>query len=83
MRCRQWRAADYGFLTLGDEDYPAQLREIHEMPPVLFHKGTLVPNEVGVSVVGSRQATNHGLDIETLHEPYDAMRCPVTGDACP
>ncbi|MFC4854331.1 DNA-processing protein DprA [Actinophytocola glycyrrhizae] len=59
----RWRAADFGFLTFGDDDYPVQLREIHEMPPVLFHRGTLVPNEVGVSVVGSRQATTRGLDI--------------------
>ncbi|MGB3443565.1 MAG: DNA-processing protein DprA [Actinophytocola sp.] len=59
----QWRASDFGFLTFGDPDYPAQLREIHEMPPVLFYKGTLVPDEVGVSVVGSRQASTRGLDI--------------------
>ena len=60
---RQWREADFGFLTFGDEDYPAQLREIHEMPPVLFYQGTLVSNEIGVSVVGSRQASERGLDI--------------------
>lgn len=59
----RWRASDFGFSTFGDDDYPAQLREIHEMPPVLFHRGTLVPNEVGVSVVGSRQASTRGLDI--------------------
>jgi DNA processing protein len=59
----RWRAADFGFSTFVDEDYPAQLREIHEMPPVLFHRGTLAPDEVGVSVVGSRQASTRGLDI--------------------
>ncbi len=59
----QWRAANLGFLTIGDHDYPAQLREIHEMPPVLFHQGTLVKDEIGVSVVGSRQASARGLDI--------------------
>lgn len=58
-----WRASDFGFLTFKDVDYPAQLREIHEMPPVLFYRGTLVPNEVGVSVVGSRNASATGLDI--------------------
>jgi DNA processing protein len=60
---RRWRASDFVFSTFGDEDYPAQLREIHEMPPVLFHRGTLVPKEVGISVVGSRQASARGLDI--------------------
>lgn len=59
----RWRTSDFGFLTFGDEDYPTQLREIHEMPPVLFYRGALVPNEVGVSVVGSRQASARGLDI--------------------
>ena len=58
-----WQASDFGFLTFKDEEYPAQLREIHEMPPVLFYKGTLVPNEVGVSVVGSRNASAKGLSI--------------------
>ncbi len=59
----EWRAAGLGFLTFRDADYPAQLREIHEMPPVLFHQGRLAPNEIGVSVVGSRQASTRGLEI--------------------
>jgi DNA processing protein len=58
-----WQAAGLGFLTFRDEDYPAQLREIHEMPPVLFHRGSLVPGEIGVSVVGSRKASSQGLEI--------------------
>lgn len=58
-----WRSADSGFLTFRDPEYPPQLREIHEMPPVLFHKGTLRADEVGVSVVGSRQASPQGLEI--------------------
>lgn len=58
-----WRAANHGFLTFRDPEYPAQLREIHEMPPVLFHRGMLAAGEVGVSVVGSRQASAQGLDI--------------------
>ena len=59
----KWEADRFGFLTFRDEAYPAQLREIHEMPPVLFHRGTLMPDEFGVSVVGSRDATPRGLDI--------------------
>jgi DNA protecting protein DprA len=58
-----WDEADLGFLTFRDEQYPAQLREIHEMPPVLFHRGTLVPDEAGVSVVGSRAASDKGMAI--------------------
>jgi DNA processing protein len=58
-----WQTRQLGFLTFQDEDYPAQLREIHEMPPVLFHRGTLQPNELAMSVVGSRQASARGVDI--------------------
>ncbi len=46
-----WRAADYGFLTFLDEKYPAPLRAVHDLPPVLFHRGTLVTDDVAVSVV--------------------------------
>lgn len=59
----EWRAADLGFLTFLDGDYPAQLREIHDLPPVLFHRGCLAPGEIGISVVGSRTASPRGLDI--------------------
>jgi DNA processing protein len=59
----QWRDADLGFLTFQDPEYPAQLREIHEIPPVLFHRGSLDPGEIGMSVVGSREASPRGLDI--------------------
>ncbi len=59
----RWRATDTGFFTFLDEEYPAQLREIHEIPPVLFHRGTLVPDDAGVSVVGSREASLRGLEI--------------------
>lgn len=57
----RWRAADLGFSTFLDDDYPAQLREIHDLPPVLFHRGRLVPGEIAMSVIGSRAATERGL----------------------
>ncbi|MGH3935509.1 MAG: DNA-processing protein DprA, partial [Pseudonocardiaceae bacterium] len=40
----------------------AQLREIHQVPPVLFSRGTLHPGEPAVSVVGSRRACDQSLD---------------------
>jgi len=58
----EWRSVGLGFLTFLDDEYPAQLREIHDLPPVLFHQGTLVGDETAVSVVGSRQASQQGLD---------------------
>jgi DNA processing protein len=60
---RRW--ADRGWRLLGilDEDYPARLRAIHQAPPVLFARGTLVRDDVAVSVVGSRTASARGLAI--------------------
>lgn len=58
-----WRAAGLGFLTFLDEEYPAQLRAVHDLPPVLFHRGSLVDGDVAVSVVGSRNASARGLSI--------------------
>ncbi len=52
----RWRSQNVRVVTVLDADYPAQLREIHEMPPILFYRGTLVPNDRGVSIVGSRSA---------------------------
>jgi DNA processing protein len=60
-----WREAGFGFLTFLDDDYPEQLRAVHDLPPVLFHRGTLVPGDVAVSVVGSRKASPRGLSIAT------------------
>ncbi|WP_242613367.1 DNA-processing protein DprA [Herbihabitans rhizosphaerae] len=53
-----WRDQPYRFLTFMDADYPAQLRDVHEFPPVLFSRGRLRPNDAGVSVVGSRAASD-------------------------
>lgn len=58
-----WRSDGLGFLTFLDEGYPAQLRAVHDLPPVLFHRGLLVADDVAVSVVGSRNASPKGLSI--------------------
>lgn len=57
-----WRDAGLGVHTFRDELYPAQLREIHQVPPVLFSRGTPRPGEPAVSVVGSRRASDRSLD---------------------
>jgi DNA processing protein len=56
-----WRAAGLGVHTFRDAAYPAQLREIHQVPTVLFSRGTLRPGEPAVSVVGSRRASDQSL----------------------
>jgi DNA protecting protein DprA len=60
-----WADHEVGFdiATVLDAEYPFALREIHQMPPLLFVKGKLRPDEVGVSVVGSRSASRRGLAI--------------------
>jgi DNA processing protein len=59
------RWADQGctLVSILDADYPARLRGIHQAPPVLFARGTLVADDSAVSVVGSRQASERGLAI--------------------
>lgn len=46
-----------------DEDYPANLRMIHNRPPFLMARGTLTPSdERAVAVVGTRQPSSDGRD---------------------
>lgn len=47
-------------LTIYDDDYPAQLREVHDLPPVLFARGAIVDDR-GVCLVGSRNASPSAL----------------------
>lgn len=47
--------------TWHDEEYPKQLREIFDRPPVLYMRGALLPaDEWGVAVVGTRRVTVYG-----------------------
>ena len=59
----RWADRGWRLLSILDDDYPSRLRGIHQAPPVLFARGTLVRGDVAVSVVGSRQASSRGLDI--------------------
>ena len=48
--------------TVLDDDYPVNLRTIYNLPPFLFYRGTLRPDDArSVAVVGTRQATADGL----------------------
>ncbi|MGH3030108.1 MAG: DNA-processing protein DprA [Gaiellaceae bacterium] len=49
-------------LTILDEDYPRNLREVYNRPPFLFVRGELVPDdEQAVAVVGTRRASPEGI----------------------
>jgi DNA processing protein len=59
-----WEMDGTRFLTYLDPDYPHQLREVHDLPPFVFARGSLVPagtGERGISIVGSRDASDHAL----------------------
>lgn len=60
----QWReSTEFDLITVLDAEYPVALRGIHQMPPLLFVKGQLRSDEVGVWVVGSRKPTQRGLSV--------------------
>jgi DNA processing protein len=61
----RWAGEGNEFLTVLDEDYPERLRGVHQAPPVLFYRGSVSPGDVGVSVVGSRAASDQGIKIAT------------------
>jgi DNA processing protein len=51
-------------LTLDDSNYPEQLRNIFDPPPVLYVKGRLPrPHEVMIAVVGSRKSSTYGRNV--------------------
>lgn len=53
-------------ITWEDEAYPRRLREIDQPPPVLYLRGTLLPDdEWAVAIVGTRRITPYGRQITT------------------
>ena len=58
-----WAERGWVLTTILDRGYPARLREIHQAPPFLFSRGTLLPGDPAMAVVGSRDASSRGLGI--------------------
>jgi DNA processing protein len=58
-----WEADDIGVHAFYGKSFPAQLRDVHELPPLLFTRGTLRDDRRAVAVVGTRQASERGLEI--------------------
>jgi DNA processing protein len=59
----RWAARGWTLTTILDEGYPVRLREIYQAPLLLFSRGLLIPDDLAVSVVGSRNASDRGLAI--------------------
>lgn len=60
---RRWEDEGFGVHTVVDESYPSQLREIRELPPVVFARGQLADDTRAVAVVGTRKVTECSLSI--------------------
>jgi DNA processing protein len=59
----QWDEAGIGVHTCLDGSYPQQLRDIHQVPPLVFTRGRLAADQRAVAVVGTRLATPRGLRV--------------------
>lgn len=47
-----------------DESYPSRLKEIYDLPPVLYVRGSLVPeDDWSLAVVGTRRPTYYGREV--------------------
>ena len=65
-------------LTWHEQGYPSLLREIYDLPPVLYVKGQLLPQDQrSLAVVGTRKATAYGREA-ALHLCSDLARHGVT-----
>jgi DNA processing protein len=59
----RWERAGIRMVSVLDESYPSNLRMIHQRPPVLFLRGSQDARDAtSVAVVGTRQATPHGIE---------------------
>jgi len=57
-----WEAAGLQLVTLLEDEYPDQLRSVHQRPPFLFYRGRLDRNDSsGVAVVGTRNPSDAGM----------------------
>ena len=74
------RLAELGVraVTRHDADYPPRLKEIYDLPPVLYVRGELTPDdERSVAVVGTRKPSAYGR--EAAHRlSFDLARSGVT-----
>ena len=74
------RLADLGVraITWHDGDYPRRLNEIFDVPPVLYVRGELLPqDERSVAVVGTRKPTAYGREA-AYQMAHDLARSGVT-----
>ena len=65
-------------LTWNDVAFPSRLKEIYDVPPVLYIRGSLLPeDEWAIAVVGTRRATVYGREV-TKRLVADLVRNRIT-----
>jgi len=57
---KAWQARGIRLVSILDEDYPAELRGIHQAPPLIFALGSVLPNDPAIAVVGTRDPSRWG-----------------------
>lgn len=63
---RAWEADGLDLVTVLSERYPRRLASVFDCPPFLFVRGNLIPQDRGMSVVGSRKASAEGLEMSRV-----------------
>jgi DNA processing protein len=62
----EWLARGIRLVTVLDERYPANLRGVHDRPPLLFIAGALEEaDDRSIAVIGARRASAEGLRLAT------------------
>ena len=73
------RVADSGAraITWHDAEYPSRLKEIYDLPPVLYVRGELLPDdERSLAIVGTRKPSAYGREA-AYHLSYELARAGV------
>ncbi|MFC4010715.1 DNA-processing protein DprA [Nonomuraea purpurea] len=55
-----WEQDGIQVITLGEDRYPQRLQDVFDRPPLLFARGTVLDEDDGVAVVGSRAVSSEG-----------------------
>lgn len=69
-------------LTWHDADYPPRLKQIYDLPPLLYVKGELLPDdERSIAVVGTRKPSPYGVQVaeKMVRDIADAGVAVVSG----
>jgi DNA processing protein len=68
----------YGVVTLEDETYPANLKNISDPPILMYYKGNITTEDINsVGIVGTRTPSKHGMEI-AYKIAYDLSKASIT-----